>query len=146
MILYESDNIRCMKERREKLRNKQKTSHMGRFQKGSFPYSGTEHTPLRHVSLTRPTSVGRFRYTIPDIVTRGETREKASERELEETHRSLTACALRERQLLVEKLSKQISQVNQMNQGTDQATGGGSLEAAKRALEEFNMQLRFCIF
>ena len=51
-----------------------------------------------------------------------------------------------------------------MNQGTDQATGGGGLEAAKRALEEilscslsapretqvtqeeFNMQFRVCIF
>ena len=101
-LLYESH--RCMNERRTKLRNKQKT----RFQKGSFPYSGTEHTPLHHVSL----------------------------RELEETHRSPTACALRERDFLIKALNKQISQVNQMNQGTDQATGGGSLEAAKRALEE----------
>ena len=58
-------------------------------------------------------------------------------REVEETYRSPTACALRERQLLIKLLNKQSSQVNQlMNQGTDQATGGRGLEAAKRALEE----------
>ena len=107
MTLYESH--RCMHERREKLRNKQKKTSHSRFQKGSFPYSGTEHTPLHHVSL----------------------------REVEETYRSPTACALREMKLLMKNINKQSSQVNQLiNRGNDQATGGGSLETAKRALEE----------
>ena len=105
MLIEQDTLIRTMKERREKLRKKQKrTTHM----------------------------LAALRSIIPEVASRGETREEVSERELEETHHTLTASALKERQLLVEELLQQGIQVDQlMSIGTDQAAAGGSLREAR---------------